>query len=458
MTGRRCARALQVTVVVFALVMVGAGAGCLDGGPDELVPATPRTFPTPTPIPAPPTPTPVRVVPTSRPATAFVGEGGAYTVLLPDGRPHTTANVRVDDLYGDGSLQVFATEPLSGRVMWLRGLDDVVELSEGLIQPVRVHAADVDGDSHRDLLVADIGLLGPTNRAVGRVVLLRNDGNFEFEAIVLLEDVGRVACAEAADLDGDGDLDIAVCVFGHLDGKVVWLEQTGDLEFVEHVLDDRPGAIHAYPFDADGDGDLDIAVALSQESEEVLLFRNDGAGEFAREVIFAAGVMYYGLSGIELADLDMDGDTDILYTNGDTLDRADREILPNNFYGLAWLENDGTGAFTSHELTRYWGAYAVKAADLDGDSDMDLVLSGVQLPNMYPQDEVQNLIWLENDGEQNFARRIPSVALPSFMITLDVADVDQDGIPEVFAGSHNYTGRSEGHRLVMFNIPTDGTR
>ena len=221
---------------------------------------------------------------------------------------------------------------------------------------------------------------------------------------------------------------------------MVWLEQTGELEFVEHVLDDRPGAIHAYPFDADADGDLDIAVALSQESEEVLLFRNDGAGEFAREVIFAAGVMYYGLSGIELADLDMDGDTDILYTNGDTLDRADHEILPNNFYGLAWLENDGTGAFTSHELTRYWGAYAVKAADLDGDSDMDLVLSGVQLPNMYPQDEVQNLIWLENDGEQNFARRIPSVALPPFMITLDVADVDQDGIPEVFAGSHNYTG------------------
>ena len=86
------------------------------------------------------------------------------------------------------------------------------------------------------------------------------------------------------------------------------------------------------------------------------------------------------------------------------------EILPNNFYGLAWLENDGTGVFTSHELTRYWGAYAVKAADLDGDGDLDLALSGVQLPNMYPQDEVQNLIWLENDGSQNFARRIPSVA------------------------------------------------
>ena len=384
--------------------------------------------------------------------------GGSYTVLLPDGEPHTTANVRVDDLYGDGSLQIFATEPLSGRVMWLRGLDDVVEFSEGLTQPVRVHAADVDGDSHNDLVVADIGILGPTNRLVGSVVLLRNDGSFAFEPIKLLEDVGRVACAEAADLDGDGDLDIAVCIFGHLDGRVVWLEQTGPLEFVEHVLDDRPGAIHAYPFDADGDGDLDLAVALSQESEEVLLFRNDGTGGFEREVLFAADVQFYGLSGIELADLDLDGDTDILYTNGDTLDPSEQEMFPNNFYGLAWLENDGSGTFTSHELTRYWGAYAVKAADLDGDSDMDLVLSGMQLPDMYPEDEVQNLIWLRNNGNQEFERLVPDIALPPFMITLDVADVDGDGTPEIIGGSHNYTGGDEGHRLVYFNIPTTGTK
>ncbi len=398
--------------------------------------------------------------PSERPTTPVIAPaptaGAAYSVLLPDGKPHTTANIRVNDLLGDGSLQIFVTEPLSGQVTWLRGIDDVTELTEGLTQPVRVHAADVDGDSFRDLLVADIGILGPTNRKVGRVVLLRNDGNAGFEPITLLEDIGRVACAEAADLDDDGDLDIAVCVFGHLDGKVIWLEQTNELEFVEHVLDDRPGAIHAYPFDADGDADLDLAVALSQESEEVLLFRNDGGGRFDREVLFAANVMYYGLSGIELADLDQDGDTDILYTNGDTLDISDREIWPNNFYGLAWLENDGTGAFTHHEVTRYWGAYAVKAADLDGDDDLDLVLSGVQLPNMYPEDEVQNLIWLENDGSQRFARKTLGIGLPPFMITLEVADVDMDGSPEILGGSHNYTGGDEGHRLVMFDIPIGG--
>ena len=382
--GRGSARRIGWALLLIAAL--GAGAACGGETPREASDAsTPEASPSPSPVAATPTaqgdgPRALR--------TQVVGRtgpgGGSYTVLLPDGKPHTTANIRVSDMYGDGSLHIFATEPLSGRVMWLRGLDEVVELSEGLTQPVRVHAADVDGDSHKDLVVADIGILGPTNRPVGSVVLLRNDGSFEFEPIKLLEDVGRVACAEAADLDGDGDLDIAVCIFGHLDGRVVWLEQTGPLEFVEHVLDDRPGAIHAYPFDADGDGDLDLAVALSQESEEVLLFRNDGAGGFEREVLFAADEKFYGLSGIELADLDSDGDTDILYTNGDTLDPAEREILPNNFYGLAWLENDGSGTFTNHELTRYWGAYAVKAADLDGDSDLDLVLSGMQLAGHVP--------------------------------------------------------------------------
>tara|TARA_B100000686_G_scaffold87010_1_gene93821 strand:+ start:1033 stop:2331 length:1299 start_codon:yes stop_codon:yes gene_type:complete len=382
--------------------------------------------------------------------------GQDFSVLLPDGKPHTTANIRINDLIGDKSLQIFVTEPLAGKVTLLQGLKDITEFTEGLTQPVRVHAADIDGDSLRDILVADIGVLGPTNRKVGKVVLLHNRGDFKFEPITLLENVGRVACAEAGDFDSDGDLDIAVCVFGHLDGKLIWLEQIDDLKFKEHILDKRPGAIHAYPFDVDSDGDLDLAVALSQESEEVLLFRNDGNGVFSKEILFDAKVNYFGLSGIELADLDQDGDIDILYTNGDTLDFSEREIFPNNFYGVAWLENDGKGSFSNHELTRYWGAFAVKAIDLDRDSDIDLVLSGIQLTNLYPDAEKQSVIWLENDGEQNFERRTLEIELPPFMITLEAADIDNDGVAEIFGGSHNYTGGDEGHRLVIFKIPTDG--
>jgi hypothetical protein len=314
--------------------------------------------------------------------------------------------------------------------------------------------ADLDGDGDRDVLVADIGVLQPSTEKVGRVVLLRNSGVFEFEPIVLLDNVGRVACAEAADLDGDGDLDIAVCVFGHDEGKTLWLEQTGDLEFEEHVLDARPGAIHAFPFDADGDGDLDLAVVVSQDSEEILLFRNDGKGAFTKELLFKARVKFYGLSGIEPADLDRDGDIDILFTNGDTLDLDEKvAITPNNFHGLAWLENDGLGRFTEHEIARYWGAFAVQAADVDGDSDLDLVLTGMQIPEIYPNEEVQNLLWFENDGRQNFTRHTVDAVLPPLMISIQAVDIDGDGVPEILAGSHDFRGGVLGHRLVIFNIP-----
>ena len=362
-------------------------------------------------------------------------------VLLEDSVPHATANVRVADLMGDGSPQMLVTEPFRSQIVWMRGGGDPfvfkagVEITNGLVQPVRTHVVDMDGDGDRDIVVADIGSLLPSIDPVGRVVLLRNNGAFEFEPIVLLEDVGRVACAEAADLDGDGDLDIAVCVFGHIHGKLTWLEQKEGFVFEEHVLDPRSGAIHAFPFDADGDADLDLAVSLSQDFEEILLFRNDGSGAFSREVLFAAGVDYYGMSGLELSDLDRDGDVDILFTNGDEFEGTlPKELDADLVHGLAWLENDGAGRFTHHEIIRQWASYAVRAADLDGDLDLDIVLSTVQLPDKHPDIAVMDLVWLENDGAQNFTRHEIEGA-PPMMATIDVIDVDKDGVPEIVGGS-----------------------
>ena len=185
-----------------------------------------------------------------------------------------------------------------------------------------------------------------------------------------------------------------------------------------------------------------------------------GPGPGLLDNLRAAGVDSDEISHVVLTHLHFD------HAAGSLAAAEDGSMRPAFANAVYWVQRrEFEDAVSGHSIMRtsYAAADLQRLADsgrvrfLDGDSDMDLVLSGVQLPNMYPQDEVQNLIWLENDGAQNFARRIPSVELPPFMITLDVADVDQDGIPEVFAGSHNYTGRSEGHRLVVFNIPTDET-
>ena len=375
--------------------------------------------------------------------------------LLPDEAPQVTANVRVADLLGDGTTQIFATEPARSQVTWVKEDGEVVAFTEGLVQPVRTHVSDVDGDGDRDLLVADIGEIFPTDDLVGQVVLFRNDGRLSFEPVVLLDGVGRVACAEAADLDGDGDEDIAVCVFGHVDeGKIVWLEQKEGFTFEEHVLDDRPGAIHAFPFDADGDGDLDIAVSLSQLAEEILLFRNGGEGDFTKEVLFAANDTDFGMSGLELADLDQDGDTDILFTNGDEGD-APVEGGPNEAHRLWWLENDGSGRFTVHDVIGQWGAYAVVAADVDVDGDLDIVLANHQVDEWHPDTEIQRLVWIENDGAERFTgHRV--LDAPPLMLTIDA--IDTGGRPRIVGGSFNRCGLVDrecgtvGHRLVSFTI------
>ena len=157
---------------------------------------------------------------------------------------------------------------------------------------------------------------------------------------------------------------------------------------------------------------------------------------------------------LELADLDQDGDTDILVTNGDTFDGRPPELLkPYQVHGLAWLENDGQGRFTYHDIIRHWGAYAVRAVDVDQDKDMDLVLGAHQFPEMFPEEPLASLIWLENDGKQNFTRHNIEGELPPLVITIDAADLDGDGNTEILLGSLDLSGGEAGHRLAYFNVP-----
>ena len=111
-------------------------------------------------------------------------------------------------------------------------------------------------------------------------------------------------------------------------------------------------------------------------------------------------------------------------------------------YGVSWFENNGRGQFDKHhEITRHWGAYSVRPADLDHDSDLDLVLVGLQMERYWPEFERQAMIWLENDGEENFTSHNVDLDVP-MLVTLEVVDINNDDIPEVFTGTHDYMGGS----------------
>jgi hypothetical protein len=301
-----------------------------------------------------------------------------------------TANVRALDIDSDGVDEVVFTEPIAGRIGWVEADCILTTCEENVIEnlgaPVRASVADLNADGHPELIVADIGILYPSNEKRGRVLTVQ--GN---TTTVLIEGLGRTVCAEPADLDGDNDLDLTICEFGHDNGSVSWLEQEGDGNWTLHLIDNRAGSIHAYPTDIDLDGDMDIIASVSQNSEDVMLYWNDGAGNFHNTTLYDATEYYYGMSGLHLRDLDGDNDTDIVFTNGDTFDYDIPDgVNPNQLHGVAWLENDGTANFTYHDLIRTWGVYDTVMYDYDYDGDEDMLVISYQIENQFDTNIVQN--------------------------------------------------------------------
>lgn len=379
-----------------------------------------------------------------------------HVLRTPDG-PADAANLRLADVDSDGRLDVLVAQPMHSLVTVLTGCPQAClarDLAFGLTAPVRTAVADMDGDHLADLVVADIGVLFPADTDQGRIVILHALPNGSYEPAPVLDHVGRSVCAEPGDLDGDGDLDLTVCVFGHMrTGSFGWLEQTAPLRFLYHVLAEQPGHIVSYPVDVDGDGDLDLLDSVAQQTEQVQLWRNNGRGHFEVEVLAAGGVTYYGMSGLWPADLDGDGDVDIVAAHGDVFDND----LPSfehvdSFYGVFWLENDGRGHFSRHDLGGDWGAYGLATTDVDRDGDTDIVVSNFQFQGGEVANRTVSLTWLENDGHRHFTRHdVPGA--PQNLITAAAGDLDGDGRNELLVGSH-YPDGSSGPSLVAYEQAT----
>jgi hypothetical protein len=135
------------------------------------------------------------------------------------------------------------------------------------------------------------------------------------------------------------------------------------------------GPIHTIPVDFDHDGDLDIVSLVSQEWEEIWVFENNGVGQFKSHLIWGSTNEDFGCSGMRTADLDRDGDIDILFTNGDAFDYIPPR--PRPWHGVQWLENTGNFKFAYHRIGALNGASAACAADLDNDGDVDVVASAL---------------------------------------------------------------------------------
>lgn len=218
-----------------------------------------------------------------------------------------------------------------------------------------------------------------------------------------------------SDVDGDGDQDFYLTGYD-LDNEVggpllgyLYLND-GDGNFTISTETSFVGGFRDIEFiDIDGDGDEDLFTVLDNDGTEVQLYINDGSGVFTDEVDTA----FEGVVGtvFEFADIDGDNDPDLIIANDENFGGATRLYI-----------NDGDGVFTEEADAGFVGIKFghIACADIDGDDDMDVMISGVTIGNTYLLEAYLN------DGSGAFTN-ISGAPFSEDYGDMEFVDIDNDG-------------------------------
>jgi hypothetical protein len=322
------------------------------------------------------------------------------------------------DFDKDGDLDLVSASFLDSKVDLHRNLGNGLFALQQTItsapdRPRAVRAADVDGDGNLDIMVA--------SRFDDTISWFPGQGNGTFLAQQkLATNIDAPESIELADVDGDGDLDLAAAIYGG--SQLVWYENMGGGTFgSENELSNDALRGQTIQFaDLDGDSDLDIIAGsyLNDEtvSDKVVWFENtDGQGTFGREQ-FIARDDTVGIEAVIAADLDSDGDQDVLSASA-----IDNKV--------SWFENLGAAKFARQRqvTSDASGAASVAAADFDGDGDLDIVAAS------YWDNGVS---WYQNDGQARFGTERVITNLAERAQRVRAADLDGDGSVDVLSASH----------------------
>jgi hypothetical protein len=299
-----------------------------------------------------------------------------------------------------------------------------------------------------------------TKVGLGRITDWEFDGK-EPRARMLVNGQQRLVEQHTTDMNGDGLVDIVAVAFGdgYADGaesqlaifyqmpayQKLWAEAPAEIPpgplagaLRVKVLDKTAGLIGNAIADFNKDGLPDIAAVVAQGRQELLLFINNGDETFTRKVL-DRHTPSWGGNSLKAADFDGDGNIDLVVINGDNV--AGNHVgkivpAPRPQHGIRIYRNNGKLDFSESYYYRMHGAIRSVVEDFDGDGDADI--AAISLFPQWSQEEPETFVYLENKGGLKFEPQSIGREFFGVWCSIEAADLNGDGKKDIVLGLGNF--------------------